>query len=322
MIEHKESRDSFEDIREMSKEILKSSLDLVEVSEAGIEEILVPRIKKYLEEVDENAWLPEGHDLSLENECGLNLFIDVINFCYKDPETGHEYFFTAGDGKRIKRATGLTAALARSGFDWNDFASVSEISVERWREMLQLSGENQMYLGDERRDKIVGFARFLLSRGLTNVPEFIDGCDYDAGRMTVLLNESGYFEDRFMKRSQLACRMINDVLVRRGELSLTKIDRLTVMADYRIPQVFYNLGAVSLIDKDMTDRILNGTSIPAGSREENALRATAVHVGKIVADRLGISEAEADNVLWGLSQEMVRKGEMAIPHMIVATDAY
>jgi hypothetical protein len=67
---------------------------------------------------------------------------------------------------------------------------------------------------------------------------------------------------------------------------------------------------------------LNGTPIPAGSREEKALRATAVYVGKIVADRLGISEAEADNVLWGLSQDMVRKGEMAIPHMIVATDAY
>jgi hypothetical protein len=322
MIEHKEYGDSFEDIREMSKEILKSSPDLVEVSEFGIEEILVPRIKKYLEAAGENTWLPEGHDLSLENECGLNLFMDVINFCYKDPETGHEYFFTANDGKRIKRSTGLMAAMARAGVDWNNFASVSDISVERWREMLQLSEDNQMYLGDERRDKIVGFARFVLSRGFSNVPEFIDGCEYDAGRMTVLLNESGFFEDRFMKRSQLTCRMINDVLVRRGEPSLTKIDRLTVMADYRIPQVFYNLGAVSLVDKDMTDRILNGTPIPAGSREENALRATAVHVGKIVADRLGISEAEADNVLWGLSQEMARKGEMAIPHMIVATDAY
>jgi len=41
-----------------------------------------------------------------------------------------------------------------------------------------------------------------------------------------------------------------------------------------------------------------------------------------VADKLGITEAETDSILWGLSQEMSNNGELAVPHMVVATDAY
>jgi hypothetical protein len=52
------------------------------------------------------------------------------------------------------------------------------------------------------------------------------------------------------------------------------------------------------------------------------LRATAVVLGEEVAKRLSISESEADGILWGLSQAMAKMGEMIIPHMLVATDAY
>lgn len=322
MVENKETAGQIEDIRVESEEILRNAKDLVEINMTGIDEVLMPRIKTYLASIKEDNWLPEGHEFLLEKEAGLNLFIDVINFCYKDPTTGNEYRYTDKEGKSIKRATGLMAAMARSGVDWSSFSSVSKISTNKWKEMIQLSDDNQMYLGEERRENIVCFAKYLLSQGYKDMPGLLIDCNYDALVILNKLNDSGYFEDKFMKRSQLACRMINDVLVRRGCDPLSNVERLTVMADYRIPQVFYNLGAVELIDRSLVDSLVTGSPILVNSREEMALRATAIVVGKVVADKLSICEADADGVLWGLAQDMTKKGEMVVPHMIVATDAY
>lgn len=322
MVENKETAGLIEDIRVESEEILRNATDLVEINMASVDEVLIPRIRTYLAIKKENSWLPEGHEFPLEKEAGLNLFIDVINFCYKDPATGNEYRFTDRGVKVIKRATGLMAAMARSGVDWNSFSSVSKISMNKWEEMLQLSDSNQMFLSEERREKIVGFAKYLLAQNYENMPNLLIDCGYDVLTILDLLNESGYFEDKFMKRSQLACRMINDVLVRRDCDPLLNVDKLTVMADYRIPQVFYNLGVVDLIDKSLVDSLVKGSPILANSKEEMALRATAIVVGKMVADKLDICEADADGILWGLAQDMAKNGEMTVPHMIVATDAY
>lgn len=322
MVELKESGYSFEGIREMSKEILNNSKDLLEIDNLHVDNTLLPRIHTYLEKKVDDSWLPEGHELPLNEECGLNLFYNVINFCYKDPESGHEYVYTNSDGKQIKRSSGLIAALANSGIDWNNFEAVSELLSEEWRKLSQISESNPMYLGEERKNKIVDFAKYLLNCGYEDIEDLFVGCNYDVTEIAGCLNKSGFFEDKFMKRSQLACRMINDVLMRRSEDPLLNIDQLTVMADYRIPQVFYNLGVVHLVDKDLIGQIVFGSPILANSREENALRATAVKIGKIVADKLGITEAETDSILWGLSQEMSNNGELAVPHMVVATDAY
>ena len=321
MVEHKEIEFTFEGVRKMSEEILNTSKDLLEIDDDGIDKYLMPRIQTYLG-ATLDTWLPEGHDLPLEQECGLNLFYNVINFCYKDPESGHEYVFTCDDGRQIKRSSGLITALARSGMNWNDFEAVSEMKPDKWGKMSQISDENPMYLGEERQDKMVGFAKYLLGCGFHNIEEFVYGCSFDVKEIVGCLNNSGYFDDKFMKRSQLACRMINDVLTRRSKSPLLNLSQLTVMADYRIPQVFYNLGVVRLLDNNLIDKIIFGTPIPKNSREENALRATAVKIGKTVADKLQINEADADNILWGLSQEMAKDGELLVPHMIVATDAY
>ncbi len=319
--ENEQTFDQINNIRIFAHDILESSKDLLVIDKPKIEEVLLPEITRYLNARTEKAWLPEGHDLSPEQEIGLNLFLNVINFCYKDPETGHEYFFTDGDGKQVKRATGLLAAMARSRVDWNNFDSVGKMSVEEWREIAQISSANPMFLADERGNKIVGFAKHLLSLGFKSTIDFIEGCELDAVPMVEMLNKSGYFEDMFMKRSQLACRMINDVLIRRQSSPLDNINKLTVMADYRIPQVFCNLEVVNL-DIELLELLTTEYPIVPESREEIALRATAVVIGKMVAEKMGITEAEVDNILWGLSQDMVKTGEMKIPHMIVATDAY
>lgn len=323
MQERKEYLRQVGDVREMSRQILSQSTDLLTVDDAALESVLIPRIEQYLENQRAGGWTPAGAELPLEQELGLNLFLNVVNFCYKDPDTGKEYVYSSKTGRQIKRATGLLAALAESGVRWDDFFEVFSLGKDEWAQMIQLNEYNPMYLGTERGQRVSKVALHELSRGHETITDYLEDCDYNAVNIMGSLSENGYFKDDFLKRAQLAARMISDVLLRRTGTPLIGMDKLTVMADYRIPQVFYNLpGVVDIKSDDLLYNLVNGMPIEAGSRQELALRATAVSIGEKVSRRMGVIEADIDGYLWGLSQEMVKKDEMSIPHMIVATDAY
>ena len=79
---------------------------------------------------------------------------------------------------------------------------------------------------------------------------------------------------------------------------------------------------VTIKSDDLLYNLVYDVPLDPGSREEQALRATSVTIGKTVAEKMGVMEADVDGYLWGLSQEMVKRGEMSIQHMMVATDAY
>lgn len=321
-MQRKEALSRIREIVDYSQEILDGSTDLIVVDETELERVLIPRLVEFMRTREANKFLPASSKLPLEQELGLNLFLNAINFCYQDPDSGHEYVFNSAEGKTIKRATGLATALAESGIDWDDLGEVRQLTPDRWSEVAQIGETNCLYLGEERGDRIVRLAEFLYSEGYSTVRSFIADCDYDATILISKLMETGLFEDRFLKRAQLAVRMLDDALSRRSAIRIANIDKLTVMADYRIPQVFYNLGAVKIVDQSLLARLTDHEPIEAGSREELALRSTCVVLGKKIADRLGITEAEADDLLWSLSQQMVRANEMTIPHMLVATDAH
>ena len=321
MVENKEYGIEPNDIRVMSEKILNDSTELLVVDDTALKEILIPRLKSYAVEANQGGYSPIGSELECPQEVGLNLFLNTINFCYKDPDSGNEYRYVGRDCRSISRATGLLSALANSGIDWNNFHDVGLIDAAKWIEMLQLSETNRMYLGAERRNRVVGMANFLQENGMKDTTDFFFKCNGNSIEMLRMFEHSGYFKDIFLKRAQLAVRMISDVCVRRMGFVIDSIDKLTVMADYRLPQVFYNLGVVSLAD-ELKTALLTEHPLMAGSREETALRACTISIGRKVAENMGKTEAEIDGLLWGLSQKMVKNREMAIPHMIVATDAY
>jgi hypothetical protein len=135
------------------------------------------------------------------------------------------------------------------------------------------------------------------------------------------LHDSGFFKDEFLKRAQVGIKMMYTVLTSRMGRSLNGMDLLTCMADYRIPQVFYNLGAVSLAPQ-LHQHLESEKPVISGSREELALRASVIVIGRQLSGMMGINEAEVDTLLWEYSQVMVKDGRMKIPHMLVATDKY
>lgn len=322
MTERKESPQYADNIRSRSAEILSQSTDLIRINADKLESTVVPRLEQFARDRQDGNYLPIGSELTQEQEVGLNLFYNVINFCYQDPETGNEYTFQSESGKTVKRSTGLLTALYESGIDWNDLCQVSALTPDRWQQICQSSAENPLYLAEDRGSRLVELADYLLEEGHQTVDNFIVDCDFDAQRIIDKLLPTGLFDDEFLKRAQLAGRMINDVMIRRTKWGLSGIREMTIMADYRLPQVFYNLGALDIVDPSMLTALVEHQPIAAGSREELALRAASIALGEQIANKMDITEAWADNLLWGLSQEMAKNSEMAIPHMIVATDAY
>lgn len=309
----------FENIRKMSADIILNATDLLVVHS----NIVAGTLKSTLEEfrsLRQNNLL-SAPAISPENELGLSLFFNAVNFCYRDPDSGKDYHYTSHDGRQLRRTTAFFTSLVESGLEWNEVKQIESLSPGRWKTMLQLNQTNVLYLGLERRERIVGLAKYLSTQGFNQVTDFISSCHEKVLELINPLQECGFFQDEFLKRAQVCIKMIDGVLTTRMNRSLKGLDMLTCMADYRIPQVFYNLGAVEL-SPQLRDHLESEKPVISGSREELALRASVIVIGRQLADLMAINEAEVDTLLWEYSQVMDKTGQMKIPHMLVATDKY
>ncbi len=303
----------------MASDIILNSTDLLVIHS----DVVANQLKQKLEEFrgQRTANPLSVSNISAENELGLALFFNAANFCYRDPASGRDYLYTSRDGRQLRRTSAFFTALVEFGLEWNQIGLVTQLSAEQWRKMLQLEEPNVFYLGMERCESITGLARYLSNKGFKTVMAFVTSSHYEVGNLIPPLMDSGFFKDEFLKRAQVAVKMLDTVLTSRLGHSLAGMDLLTCMADYRIPQVFYNLGAVELAP-GLRTHLESGLPVLSESREEMALRATVIVIGRQLAELMSINEAEADTLLWEYSQVMDRSGQMKIPHMLVATDKY
>lgn len=309
----------FESIRQMAADVILNSTDLLVINS----DIVSTDLKRKLNEFrsSRSANLLSVQDLSPEDELGLSLFFNAVNFCYRDPASGLDYQYRSHDGRQLRRTSAFFTALSESGIQWNDVRQVAALEKYRWIETLQLKEPNRLYLGLERRERITGLAQFLLSKSYKTVTDFVAACQDDVLPIAAHLVESGFFKDEFLKRAQVGIKMLDSVLSARMQHGLAGMDLLTCMADYRIPQVFYNLGAVDL-SPALHQLLESEKPVLSGSREELALRASVIVIGCRMSELMNINEAEVDTLLWEYSQVMVKNDQMKIPHMLVATDKY
>ena len=306
-------------IRRMAADIILNSTDLLVIHS----DVVADQLKKKLEDFREQhtANPLSVPNISVESELGLALFFNAVNFCYRDPASGRDYLYTSRDGRQLRRTSAFFTALVESGVEWNRVEQVAQLTTDQWRDMLQLGEPNVLYLGVERCGRITGLARYLSKKDFKTVTDFISSSKYEVDNLIIPLMESGFFKDVFLKRAQVAVKMLDTVLSSRLGHQMAGMDMLTCMADYRIPQVFYNLGAVEL-SPGLRTHLESEKPVLSESREELALRATVIVIGRQLADLLSINEAEADTLLWEYSQVMDRSGQMKVPHMLVATDKY
>lgn len=315
----KQSSSLFEAIRRMASDIILNSTDLLVIQSDIVANQLLKKLDEFRRQRTASPLSVPG--ISAEDELGLALFFNTVNFCYRDPASGRDYLYQSRDGRQLRRTSAFFTALVESGLQWNQVEQVAQLTADRWRDMLQLREPNVFYLGMERCQRITGMARYLLAQGFKTVMDFVSSSRFEVHRLVPPMMESGFFKDEFLKRAQVAVKMMDTVLASRFGQKLTGMDLLTCMADYRIPQVFYNLGAVEL-SPALRSHLESGKPVLSESHEELALRATVIIIGRQLAESLSINEAEVDTLQWEYSQVMDKSGQMKIPHMLVATDKY
>lgn len=309
-----------DNVRDYSHRIIETHKDLVQIDDSALEGDFINQLRKFQE--DSKGSDPFAVEkLTTENELGLNLFFDVINFCYSNPYSHQDYSYTDNEDKIIKRSSGLKKAMTETEINWGKTSDVAKITTDFWAKAIQLDKNKDFYLGEDRGKRISEFANKLNKSGFKNVIDFLEFTEFDVEILLPILDKSGYFDDKFQKRSQLTINMMNGVIKRRLGKEFNGIDNLTIMADYRLPQVMYNSGVIKL-SENLLDRLTKQEVLESGSPEELSLRAASVVVGEKVSKILKINEGAVDGLLWTLSQKMSKEDSLKIPHMLVATDQY
>lgn len=146
-------------------------------------------------------------------------------------------------------------------------------------------------------------------------PALIEAADGSAARLVELLRQMPLFEDvsvldgrtvPFLKRAQLCAADLALAFGGTGWGYFTDLDRLTLFADNLVPHVL-RIDGVLRYDPVLAAQIDAGVPIPAQSRAEIELRATAVHAVELLAAtlaRLGhpTTAANLDFRLWNRGQ--------------------
>ncbi|MCP4249527.1 MAG: hypothetical protein GY778_20995 [bacterium] len=143
--------------------------------------------------------------------------------------------------------------------------------------------------------KVGGDARELAYLLADRFPSFRDVATYRGQTVTLL------------KRAQICASDLHHLLTRNGHGGLSRLGRLTVFADYRLPQYLRHIGVMT-VTPVLAEAIQRQQEIPAGSAAEVELRAATVVAGELLREALTrakhrIEAWRLDYVLWERSHD-------------------
>lgn len=246
----------------------------------------------------------------LKDELNFLFVLNSLQFCFwGDPKWTVEY-----KGKFYDGSLGLLACLIRAienGFEilnWKYLAKIPEkdlkkifagnVEIPLFKERLRILRENSKIL----IEKFGGEIKNLIEKGerdalklldviVNNFPSFNDFAIYKGNKVF------------FYKKAQLFISEIS----RRNLVKLKNIDKLTALADYKIPHVLRMLKILEY-STDLAEKIERKIEIPAKSEEEIEIRANTIWAVELMKREIkkkipDIMSFDIDSHLWLLSQK-------------------
>jgi hypothetical protein len=132
----------------------------------------------------------------------------------------------------------------------------------------------------------------------------VDAADGSAETLAHVLAQMPFYQDvGFYKRAQLTAADL--ALAHVAEFR--DLDRLTIFADNLVPHVL-RVDGILRYDPGLLARIDREELIPAGSPEEQEIRACALHAVELIRGRLdAVTSVQLDYVLWNRGQQPAYK---------------
>lgn len=255
----------------------------------------------------DSGTIPQSAD---DRGTALALLFGPVNYCFFT-EQGTPYL---RDGTASGGSAALRRAMAEAPIDWTDLSAVMDLPIGRWRTLVG----GPLYDTDGRHAKLTGFARHLLALGLHRTTDALAAMP-DAGTLLRGLTDSGIFADPFLKRAQSTVFDVSQLAEARTGRHLDGIESLTLLADYRLIQLFLHAGVIVVESAALSRRILDRRPLAADAPETLALRAAVVLAGGFLD---GGFPALWDKRLWTLAKRLEADGALRIPPPLVLTDQF
>jgi hypothetical protein len=258
------------------------------------------------------------------------ILFNAINFCY----WGEPKWQVEISGQWLGGSLAMLGAIQRAfleGIALNDPRFLAELPKETLLHILR--GRGRLQLLEERLIIWRELGQALLRDGFTSPADLIAAGGGDAlGLVQALQRVAPSWHDSrtlcgkpvyFYKRAQLAVAMLFEVFAGQGFGSCGRMNKLTVFADYRIPEVLRRLG-ILVYSEELAGIVDRQQLIPAGSPREVEIRTASVWAGELLRRALvkrmpAVLALQIDHWLWqaGRSQE---PGDA--PHHRTVTTSY
>jgi len=253
------------------------------------------------------------------------LVLDALNFCFwgekGKPRWRIEYQGEILDGYWAEAAS-LTRAVEEGIALW-DAEYLSTMSREDLAYVFRPtrgadgSAGEMIPLFDARLAHVHEVGRVLVERHTGQFAHAIEKAQGSAVNLTLLLaQEFTSFRDvavyhakdvRFLKRAQICVADLYGAFGGKRWGAFTDLDKLTIFADYKLPQVLRHFGVLEYAP-GLAQHIDNQELLPPGGEEEVELRAATIWACELLRREMShisgyaITAVEVDQLLWFLGQ--------------------
>ncbi len=253
------------------------------------------------------------------------LVLDALNFCFW-AEKGRPRWRIDFHGEILDGYWAEAAALTRAaeeGIALWDAEYLSSMSREDlayiFRSVPAADGSagEMIPLFDARLAHVHEVGRVLLERYDGQFAHAVEKAGGSAVNLALLLaHEFSSFRDvavyhgrevRFFKRAQICVADLYGAFGGKRWGAFTDLDKLTIFADYKLPQVLRHYGVLEY-DPRLAERVDNQQLLQPGGEEEVELRAATIWACELLrremsrASNLTITAVEVDQLLWYLGQ--------------------
>lgn len=285
---------------------------LVTINPDAIEDI-DPRVQERLKEGLDDPTTGLGLTGNIETDINLVLIEDFVNFCFWAEKGKPKWTVEWPTGTFQDGWYGLVACFRRAleeGTPILDASYLTSLTLKQVENLFHGSNNAEIPLLEKRLDNLCEAGNIINKQYDGSLVHWLTSTDYDAVKIVEsLASNFSCFRDvathnnkpvYFYKRAQWAAHALSCI----PGITITNLDSLAALADYKLPQILRHFGVLSYAP-ELASQIDSYTLIPEGSIAEIELRAATIWVVELLRQEISTANAlDIDNALWLLSQNI------------------
>ncbi|XP_040213137.1 queuosine salvage protein [Rana temporaria] len=237
---------------------------------------------------------PQG---SGEDAVNWVFFADTLNFSFWS-ENEDKRFLVKYKGKEYSGYWSFCAAMNRAldeGIPLTTASFYANITMDQLKKILRSDSEFSIPMIEERLEILHQTGKILMEKFGGSYLNCVKASEKSAVKLMHLVVENfpsyrdeGVFQDKkvaFYKRAQILVGDTWGVLEGKGDGCFYDIDKITMFADYRIPQALVHFGTMRF-SEELLKKLKEGLLFQNGDQEEMEIRGCSIWAVELVCEYL------------------------------------